>query len=77
MRGVLFYVRSAMLFFVSRFWFDVSRLSPVNLQTSNADACGLHPDRLKPRRDLKLQTNNVVYLQVAGKYLSTSFFIAI
>jgi len=34
------------------------RTSNLKPQTLNADACGLHPDRLKPRRDLKLKTEN-------------------
>ena len=36
------------------------RLKPVRWtfehQTSNAGACGLHPDPIKPRRDIKLPT---------------------
>ena len=27
-------------------------------QTSNADACALHPDRLKPRQDFNQKTAN-------------------
>src|SRR4029453_2699768 len=33
--------------------------APQQPQTSNADASGLHPDRIKPRRDLKPQTKQM------------------